>query len=449
MIKVSVIIPIYKAEQYLRDCLNSVINQTLQNIEIICVDDGSPDHSSDIVREFMKQNENIVFIQQENGGVSSARNAALEVARGQYIYFLDSDDYIEVTALQESYSKAEEEQLDILYFNTCPFFESEEIEEKNKSYIEYYKRKGDYPGVHTGQDMFAMMRSNKEFLGTVWIGFYKRAFIEENKLNFYNGIIHEDNLFCFKSIILAQRVGYIDKIFHHRRMRSGSIMTSKKSMKNVEGYLVCYKEMFLFLNKCQIQENVVPYILDYLYYSIYRNSFNIFHSLEESEKDEEHLNGGICTLHFLDRIQKDGRIETDRNYFKTEKENIQNKLRISNENIDKKNREIESLQGKVDTKSKENMCLKNEIDIKIEENKCLKNEIKLQNNENAKLVYEKDVLDKKLQKSLKQCNKLETSWDYKIGKVILLIPRKVKRGIIKIKKKLVSKLHQIFKNEEI
>lgn len=424
MVKVSVIIPIYKAEKYLKKCISSVINQTLQSIEIICVDDGSPDHSSDIVREFMKQNENIVFIQKENGGVSSARNAALEVAKGQYIYFLDSDDYIEATALQELYNKAEDEQLDILYFNTCPFFESEEIKEKNKSYIEYYKREGNYSGVHTGQDMFAMMRSNKEFLGTVWIGFYKRALIEENKLNFYNGIIHEDNLFCFKSVILAQRVGYVDKTFHHRRMRGGSIMTSKKSMKNVEGYLVCYKEMFLFLDKCQIQENVVTQILEYLYYSIYRNGFNIFHSLDSAERENISLQDEICALHLLDRIRKDGIIETDRNVYKADRENLKNKLRVSNENLDIKNKEI--------------LCLKGEIDTKNKENEYLKKEIELQKNENAKIVSENGKLNKKLQSSIKQYSKLETSWDYKVGKIVMFIPRKVKRGFMKLKKKLVE-----------
>ena len=94
MVKVSVVIPIYNVEEYIEECLCSVLNQTLKDIEIVCVNDGTKDNSMSIVEKYKGQDDRIVIVNKENGGLSSARNAGIEQAEGEYIYFLDSDDFI-------------------------------------------------------------------------------------------------------------------------------------------------------------------------------------------------------------------------------------------------------------------------------------------------------------------------------------------------------------------
>ena len=126
---VSVIIPIYNTGKYLKQCMDSIINQSLKGIEIICVNDGSTDNSLDILKEYS----NIKIINQKNQGLSIARNTGLKYANGEYIYFCDSDDFLQLDALENLYLFAKHNNLDVLYFDGIAFFESEEL--KNKFHI--------------------------------------------------------------------------------------------------------------------------------------------------------------------------------------------------------------------------------------------------------------------------------------------------------------------------
>ena len=308
---VSVIIPMYNVEDYLHECLDSAVGQTLQNIEILCIDDGSPDRSAEIAAEYAEKYSNVKLIRKENGGQSSARNVALDIARGRYVYFLDSDDYLEPNTLEALCARADEENLDIVYFNTIPFFENKEVKEQNLNFINYYKRKGDYSGVHTGQSMFAKMRKNGEFFGSPCLEIFRRSLIEDNNIRFYCGIIHEDNLFTFKCTMLAQRTGYIDQYFYHRRVHGDSTMTTSKSMRNVEGYLVCYSEMIDFMHEREVEPEAAPVISEYLYYSIYRNACNIYRSLGIQDGESFLNEGDFCADHFLDLVKKNIRYEND------------------------------------------------------------------------------------------------------------------------------------------
>lgn len=307
MPKISVIIPLYKVENYLKDCLNSVVNQTLDDIEIICVDDGSPDSSGDIAEQYAKRYDNILVIRKENGGQSSARNVALENAKGKYIYFLDSDDYLEKDTLKELYTKAEDEQLEMVYFNAIPFFENEQIKNDHIDYVKFYNREGEYSGVYTGQSMFTQMCKNGEFFGSPCLEIFKRNLIEENGLRFYNGIIHEDNLFTFQCTMLAKRVGYINKCFYHRRLHEESTMTKKKSMKNVEGYIVSCAEMTAFMRNIEIEKSAVSTISEYIY-NIYLNAYNIYNSLDLDE-NVKLSKGDFYAMQLFEMIKQKSRDE--------------------------------------------------------------------------------------------------------------------------------------------
>ena len=118
MPKVSVIIPVYNSEKYISECLDSVLNQTFKDIEIICIDDGSTDKSFDILNRYNIKEKRITLLTQKNLGQSVARNKALEIAKGEYIYFLDSDDYIEPNLIEECIKKLDETQEGLICFNT-------------------------------------------------------------------------------------------------------------------------------------------------------------------------------------------------------------------------------------------------------------------------------------------------------------------------------------------
>ncbi len=324
---VSVIVPVYMVEEFLGECLDSAVKQTLKNIEIICVDDGSPDKSADIVREYAKKYSTVKLVSKENGGLSSARNAALDVAVGEYVYFLDSDDYIDKNALEELYTKASDEDLDIVYFNCVPFFESQKVKELNQNYIDYYDRKGDYSVTCDGQTMFSKMRTNKEFMGSVCLQLYRRSLIEENHLRFYEGIIHEDNLFSFQCMILARKVGYINSAFYHRRVRGESIMTSNQSMKNVQGYIVSYAEMLAFMRGREVSKEAFPYVSEYLFNSIFGNARRIFFNLDIPGDQAVLTSGDFCAAHFLDFIKQSTETSLERSYIKAENTNLRRRLR--------------------------------------------------------------------------------------------------------------------------
>ena len=323
---VSVIVPLYKVEDYLRECLDSAVRQTLQDIEIICVDDGSPDASADIAQEYVERFSHVRLIRKENGGLSSARNTGMDAARGRYVYFLDSDDYIEPDCLEKLSRLADAENLDIVYFNTELFFESQKVRELNLNYVNYYTRKHDYPGVCTGQTMFTKMRSNREFLPSVCLQMFRRSMIEENHLRFYNGIIHEDNLFSFQCMVLAQRVAYMSDSFYHRRMHGDSIMTSSKSIRNVEGYLVTYAEILAFMHGRPVEEEAFDMLSEFLYTSIWGNGRRIFRDLEISEEEAHLTKGDFCAAHFLDMIKRSSETEFDRSRLKDENARLRRQI---------------------------------------------------------------------------------------------------------------------------
>ena len=315
---VSVIIPIYNVEAYLRECLDSAVRQTLKKIEIICVDDGSPDNSVAIVEEYMKKYDTVKLVRKENGGLSSARNAGLDAATGEYVYFLDSDDYIEADMLKTLYKKASANNLDIIYFNTELFFESQKVRNLNRNYINYYTRQHDYSGVRTGQSMFAAMRKNREFLPSVCLQIFRRSLIEEYGLRFYNGILHEDNLFSFQCMAVAQRVDYDKRSYYHRRMHGNSIMTASKSIRNVEGYLVAYAEVLAFMHNRPVEEEAFDQLSEFLYTSLWGNGRRIFKDLQIPEEEAVFKHGDFCAQHFLDVVKRCGETEFERSRLKDE-----------------------------------------------------------------------------------------------------------------------------------
>lgn len=233
---VSIIVPIYNVEQYLKACLDTLVNQTLQDIEIICVNDGSPDNSADIVRKYMQADSRIKLIEQENRGLSGARNAGLKVAKGEYVYFMDSDDWLEHDAMDVCYQKAIRGNVDVVLFDALSFVDGvEKCSEEIQNDYDRSKRLQSYANqVMPAKQLFKQMVQTGAMRASACLNFIRRDLLVKNGLNFEDGLIHEDELFTPQLYALANTMMYIPQMFFHRRVRLGSIMTSVKIEKTLE-----------------------------------------------------------------------------------------------------------------------------------------------------------------------------------------------------------------------
>ncbi len=214
MVKVSVVIPVYNVEDYLRDCLDSVVNQTLTDLEIICINDGSPDNSLEILREYEEKDDRITVYDQENGGHAVATNRGIELATGDYLYLMDSDDIVELNALELAYNRAEEKDVDFVIFKAINYDYPNDryYETEVYSMTKIHDRVGDDVFDHTdiGNLMF-------EASVTPWSKLYKRDFIIDNNIRFPEGLIFEDNVFFYRALFSAKRICFLDEFLFIRR----------------------------------------------------------------------------------------------------------------------------------------------------------------------------------------------------------------------------------------
>ncbi|MBQ8304749.1 MAG: glycosyltransferase [Blautia sp.] len=240
---VTVIVTVFNKEKYLRQCLDSVTGQTEGSLEIICVNDGSTDGCGEILMEYEKKDPRIRVITQKNAGLSAARNTGIEAAGGKYLYFMDADDYLEPDGLSAAVQRMEKEQLDMLLMDVVPFAETDAYAEECERYKKFYTRTGDYPGIYTGPALLSAMEAGGDYLQAAWLYVLRTAFVKENVLRFYPGILQEDNLFTFQCLLSAGRAGYEKKLLYHRRLADDSIMTKKKTFANISGYFRAYREM--------------------------------------------------------------------------------------------------------------------------------------------------------------------------------------------------------------
>lgn len=247
MIKVSIIIPVYNVEKYLAECLTSILNQTLKDIEIICVNDGSTDRSAKILEAYKKSDSRIKVLHRKNGGQSSARNAGMKHACGKYVYFMDSDDRIRTDALQILYDESEKKELDVLYFEGISFWDISELRKRHRQMQYDCDRGGLFLPVLSGCGMMTELVSRRKYLVSVCLQFIRKRLLDETGIKFYEGIVQEDNLFTFQVMMHADRTECLNKKLFFRRIRKASTMTKKEDADNCRGYYICYLEILRYV----------------------------------------------------------------------------------------------------------------------------------------------------------------------------------------------------------
>ena len=221
--KVSIIIPIFNSEELLTDCLSSVKNQTLYDIEIICVDDGSTDNSLKILKNFSKDDNRFKIFHHENSGAGFSRNVALGKVTGDFILFLDSDDWIEKDTCEKLYNQAVKLDSDLVLFDAVRHL-------PNNQSMDLIHFLGD-----ESNNEFSSFSFNYEFIkdkvlnayfGVIWSKFYKSSFILENNIKFPNHKLYNDVEFHIKSVLLSEKISYYPKIFYHyNRFGQNSLQT--------------------------------------------------------------------------------------------------------------------------------------------------------------------------------------------------------------------------------
>ena len=257
---VSVIIPVYNTQIYLEACLQSALSQSLKQTEFICINDGSTDNSLKILERYAENDDRVKIINQSNQGLSSARNRGIEQAKGEYLCFLDSDDLLLPDALKKMSEAASFQHLDVLIFEFVLLYETGRMQIGNGE-ARAWQRQRKYEGVMTGQNMFAQMYCQVDYRCTVWGQCFRRNFLEEIGHCFVEGIVHEDELFSLKALLLANRTAHLYEPLYLYRLREGSIMNSAPSLLQLESYFRILLEEVHICRTWQISENVKSCIL--------------------------------------------------------------------------------------------------------------------------------------------------------------------------------------------
>ena len=264
MTKVSVILPVYNVASYLDETFKSLLNQSLKEIEIIAVNDGSTDESEDIIRKYAAQDPRITFYSQKNQGQSAARNLALQHATGEYIYMMDSDDVlVDKDALLISYEYAEKCKADFI------FFDGDTLQEEGAAPLSWnYRRTQDLQEdkSYKGEFLLNLMLDNSKHNCVVWLLLINHNYLKSIGLVFYPGIIHEDELFTTKLTLQSNNIYCLKKIFVKHRVRSASTMGKSYSKRNINCYLTVIDELLKWQNTPIIQK-FAKYTLSKVFYT--------------------------------------------------------------------------------------------------------------------------------------------------------------------------------------
>lgn len=268
--KISVIIPVYNAEEYLEECLKSVLGQSMKEIEVICINDGSTDNSLSILKQFRERDKRLHIISQDNESAGAARNRGLEVAKGEYLSFLDADDFFESHMLSTAHEKAKKYEADIVVFR------SNQFDERRKSYCEStWTIKDQYiPNI----DVFSR-RDIKEnfydcFVGWAWDKLFRAEFIRKNNIFFQNQKIINDMLFVYSALSKAERISIVQEILVHKRINNNnSISNSYSRTKDWN----CFYQALSGLKKQLIQWGIFNELeRDYINYALKFSLWNLW-----------------------------------------------------------------------------------------------------------------------------------------------------------------------------
>lgn len=284
-VKVSIIVPVYNAEKYLAECLNSLVNQSLQEIEIICIDDGSSDQSYEIVNRYSQMDTRVILMKNpSNMGQPTSRNRGIERATGKYIQFVDADDFIEINAAKELFEYAEEKHSDMCYMGMQVHFEGElDVKAVPDTIL------CTYPDIYDGRELLGEFVRNKEFFYYTWSVFYRSEFLKKNNLFYRELVCGQGGNFIPRCLCNAKKVVINPSKLYHYRVHNESITHTQKAQKEL------------------LMGKIMRYIDILQYFARDVHSKNLESFLDETYRK---LIGGIQSLTYNEKIELENRMDS-------------------------------------------------------------------------------------------------------------------------------------------
>lgn len=275
MAKVSVIIPVYNVEPYLKQCMDSVVGQTLKDIEIICVDDGSTDGSLDILKEYATEDSRIQIIEQKNAGAGAARNNGMRHATGKYLSFLDSDDFFEPRMLEKAYDLAEKDQADFVAYKSDQYH----TEKKQFVSADWVIYENEIPPYHPFNHRQMTGNVFKVFVGWAWDKLFLKEFVDKYHLTFQEQRTSNDLLFVFSAVVLAKKISVVPMVLAHQRR------DAKDSLSKTREYSWdCFYRALMALRDRLREEGLYEELeRDYINYALHFSLWN-YNTLSEPTK---------------------------------------------------------------------------------------------------------------------------------------------------------------------
>ena len=316
MTKVSVILPVYNVADFLNDSLNLLLNQTLNDIEIICVNDGSTDNSLFILEDFAQKDSRIRIINQENMGAGIARNNGMNIAQGEYIYFIDADDIVTIDILEKLYYNAINNDSDFVLFKVAKFNEKEVIYSSP-----IYDLEKIFPNADFNNFIFSALDIKQNVLNVAfapWTKFYKREFLEKNKLEFPDISSYNDVLFHVKSMLMSSKISFVPEFLYFYRLDNPDSITNDPT-----------KHYNIF----SVIKSVEDFLIEQGFMDVYKNEFDLFKLIQISR----HMVFPMSEKYFYEAKEEFLKLDVSNNPLitKTDLENYDVCLNLSVDQLDK------------------------------------------------------------------------------------------------------------------
>jgi heptose III glucuronosyltransferase len=267
MPRVSVIVPAYNAAKFIQPCLDSLAAQTLHDIEVIVVDDGSTDATSEIADRYVQTCAGFSLVSQRNAGVSAARNAGLALARGEFVAFMDADDIAEPVMYERLLELAEKKRLDV---SVCNAWRVEDGVPKGRCLANLSEQ------VQSGDRWLAGQVARRALKHYIWCHLYRRDFLSRNRISFVPGLVHQDIIWTNQVMLAAKRVGCIDLPLYHYRHRPGSLSKPRTSAKRLAAALH-YSNVVILLDEIASRKGFCRETVDALKFQAADEGLGIFH----------------------------------------------------------------------------------------------------------------------------------------------------------------------------
>ncbi|MCD7919243.1 MAG: glycosyltransferase [Clostridiales bacterium] len=417
-IKVSVIMPVYNAERYLRQTLDSLLVRNETEFEVICVDDGSTDGSLDILREYEAKDFRVRVITQPNGGAGAARNNGMQYARGEYLSFLDADDFFEPDMLRLAYDRAHTLGTDITVFRCDQYFEAtgEYAAARYTINDNLLPMEQPFAGTDIRQDIF------KAFVGWAWDKVFRTDFVRENHLRFQEQRTTNDMLFVFSTIVKARRISTMNAVLAHHRRDSGSLsVTREKSWDCFYHALCALRQQLKDWNLYdRFEQDFVNYSVHFALWNVTTLRGPSYHKLYEKLTAQWAGDLGI-TAHEEDYFYHPGEYRKMRLLLSsTSEEFLFEELDAAKAQSAALQKEKDQLQGEVAYLERRRDSLENRVELLRQESREQRADKKALRERNRSLQKELKALQAK-NKAIKQ----STIW--KVGRVVTWLPRKLKR----------------------